>query len=200
MTDQLISTALALVTTIVGGIFGYLLSEFAARRREARERAERATSVKLIVGMETERNAGALRTFWDQVKQHDYDPAKSSPERRARDVARAFVDTPLLPFSRNALESQLTALPYALPQDDIRRVFTLYDQLGKLMTLRAELTEALRDQQREMTMFQQSQSRPGQPGGLLYAPRTPFDSKAAQVWDEIERLVNGVLGAANPLA
>src|SRR5258708_27210923 len=102
MQDQVVSALFATVTTIIGGIFGFLLSEVAARRREAREARERAQSVRLIVGLEIDRNLNTLRAFWTQIK-----PSDDSGDRRKLNMTRQFVDIPLLPFSQNALDSHL---------------------------------------------------------------------------------------------
>lgn len=194
---NIIPAVFAIITTIVGGIFGFALSEFSARRREGREAKQRSESVRLILGLEIDRNLEALRAFWTEVKQHDYETPDQ--DRRKRDVGHKFLEIPLLSFSRDSLNSQLPLMAFALPKDMISAVFQLYDRLGKLETLRRELGEALRDQQEEMARFRASQAVPTALGTLLYAPRTPFDKKAAQVWDEVEALIKSTLDNGNPI-
>jgi hypothetical protein len=198
MTEQLINALLGVLTTIIGGIFGFALSEITTRRREARTQAAQARSVRLIVGLEIDRNIAALREMWQNVKttadgQERYD-------RDRRDLMQMFVDGPSLPFSRESLNSQLQVLPSALPHDTLTRLFAFYDGLGKVDTIRKEMLSAQSDQQAEMSKFRASQTPPGAPPGILYPPRTPFDNKAAQVWDGLENLVNGLLANGNPLA
>ena len=192
---QLIPAFFATITTIIGGIFGFLLSEMAARRREAREARERSVSVRLIVGLEIDRNLDTLRAFWTQIR-----PSDETGDRRKLNMTRQFVDIPLLPFSQDALNSQLPLMAQALPRPVIASVFQFYDKLGKIQTLHAELNEANHDQQQEMAKFRASATAPGQPPGIMYAPRTPLDNKSSQLWDEIEQLFTSVLKDGNPIS
>ena len=194
--NQIVSTLFALITTIIGGVLGFALSEVATRRREAREEVRRAQAVRTIIQLEIERNLAALKTFWTGVKAND----KPDLGRRRKNIlAEQFVNLPLTPFSRDSLTSQMSLLAFSLTDVQIERVFRLYDRLDFLMTTRAAFAEALRDEQQEMTRFRQSQSAPGQPQGLVYAPRQPFDAQASQQWDEIESTAAELLETGNPL-
>jgi hypothetical protein len=185
----------ALVTTVIGALLGFALSEVTTRRREAREEKRRGEGVRAIIRMEIDRNLGTLKAFWTAVKASDRDDLG---KRRKNILAEQFVQVSLTPFSRESLSSQMSLLAASLSDVQIERVFHLYDQLDSLMTKRTSLTAALRDEQQEMTRFRQSQSAPGQPQGLLYAPRTPFDSEANRDWDGIESTVAELLEAGNP--
>ncbi len=193
MNEQLIGAGIGIVTTIIGGIFGYILSEVSARRREHRDDQKRSAAVRLIVGLEIERNLQSLRAAWDAIKQQVGD--NTDP----RHQARALVDTPLLPMSRDSLRSQLENIPSALSIATATKVFRLYDSLAQVETLRSEWTSALADQQSELAKFRQSATPPGQPPGILYPPRTPFDSKAEQNWAALESTVMKLLSEGNPL-
>jgi hypothetical protein len=194
--DQIVQTLFALITTVIGGVLGFSLSEVSTRRREAREEKRRAEGVRVIIRMEIDRNLAALKTFWAAVKASDRDDLG---RRRKNVLAEQFVQVSLTPFSRDSLTSQMGMLAASLSSVQIERVFHLYDRLDSLMTKRAALAEALRDEQQEMTRFRQSQSAPGQPQGLLYGPRTPFDTSANRDWDEIEATAAELLEAGNPL-
>src|SRR5258708_37830528 len=195
MQDQVVSALFATVTTIIGGIFGFLLSEVATRRREAREARERSQSVRLILGLEIDRNLETLRAFWTQIK-----PSDETGDRRKLNMTQQFVDIPLLPFSQDGLNSQLPLLAQALPRPVIAAVFQFYDKLGKIQTRHAELNEANRDQQQEMAKFRASATAPGQTPGIMYAPRTPLDNKGSQLWNEIEQLFTSLLKDGNPIS
>jgi hypothetical protein len=186
----------ALVTTVIGALLGFALSEVTTRRREAREEKRRAAGVRAIIRTEIDRNLATLKAFWTAVKASDRDDLG---KRRKNVLAEQFVQVSLTPFSRESLSSQMSLLAASLSDVQIERVFHLYDQLDSLMTKRGSLTGALRDEQQEMTRFRQSQSAPGQPQGLLYAPRTPFDSEANRDWDGIESTVAELLESGNPL-
>ncbi|MCC7207600.1 MAG: hypothetical protein IT323_09845 [Anaerolineae bacterium] len=189
-------TLLAIITTLIGGVFGFVLSEISTWRREMREEKQRAISVRTIVSLEIERNLDNLRAFWKAVKPG----SPGSPEERSpREAGREFVNSTLPPFSREALNSQLPLLALALRPDQIAPVFQFYDALGALQAIRRELSAALDDQNQEVAKFRASQTAPGQTPGLLYAPRTPFDNKVAQVWPEVERLAESALAGGNPL-
>ena len=186
----------ALITTVVGALLGFSLSEVSTRRREAREEKRRAEGVRVIIRMEIDRNLLALKSFWTAVKASDRDDLG---RRRKNVLAEHFVQVSLAPFSRESLSSQMSLLAASLSDVQIERVFHLYDQLDNLMTIRHALADGLRDEQQEMMRFRQSQSAPGQPQGLVYAPRTPFDSQANRDWDGIEATVAELLEAGNPL-
>jgi hypothetical protein len=197
MSDAVISTLLAIITTIIGGVFGFVLSEISTRRRELREEKQRALSVRTIVSLEIERNLESLRSFWKVIRPEG---AESEENKRSpRDAGREFVNATLPPFSREALNSQLPLLALALKPEQIAPVFRFYDALTTLQTIRRELADALNDQNQEVAKFRASQSAPGTTPGLLYAPRTPFDNKLAQVWPEVERLAESALAGGNPL-
>ncbi len=194
--SQIVQTLFALITTIIGGVLGFGLSEVATRRREAREEKRQAQAVRTIIRLEIDRNLAALKTFWTALK------AKDNPDlgrRRKNILAEQFVNLSLTPFSRDSLTSQMSLLAFSLTDVQIEQVFRLYDRLDFLMTTRAVLSDALRDEQQEMTRFRQSQSAPGQTPGLLYAPRQPFDAQANQNWDEIESTAAELLETGNPL-
>lgn len=195
MSDTLVSTLLAIATTIIGGVFGFILSEISTRRRELREEKQRALSVRTIVSLEIERNLESLRGFWKTVKPQ----TESAESRSPREAGRELVNTTLPPFSREALNSQLPLLALALKPEQIAPVFQFYDSLSAIQAIRRELATALDDQNQEVAKFRASQSAPGQTPGLLYAPRTPFDTKIAQVWPEVERLAETALAGGNPL-
>jgi hypothetical protein len=196
---QLIPTLFAILTTIIGGIFGFLLSEISTQRRERRTERRQAASVRALLAMEIERNLEQLRGFWAEVKQKDNPEA--APERRSETLARQLVETPLPPFSREGLNSQLSMVALLLPQADMINTFTFYDGLARLETVRREFSAALDEQEREMSLFRQSQSQsvPGQPR-LVYGPRQPLFAKSNQQWESVEHLVSDLLQRGNPLA
>jgi hypothetical protein len=196
MSESLVSTLLAIVTTIIGGVFGFILSEISTRRRELREEKQRAISVRTIISLEIDRNLESLRSFWKAVKPGGTEAAE---QRSPREAGREFVNTTLPPFSREALNSQLPLLALALRPEKIAPVFQVYDALSAIQTIRRELAVALDDQNQEVAKFRASQSAPGTTPGLLYAPRTPFDNKIAQVWPEVERQAETALAGGNPL-
>ena len=185
------------MTTIIGGVFGFVLSEISTRRRELREEKQRALSVRTIVSLEIDRNLESLREFWQRVKPGGEESADA--QRSPREAGREFVNATLPPFSREALNSQLPLLALALRPEQIAPVFRFYDSLNTLQTIRRDLAEAINDQNQEVAKFRASQSAPGTTPGLLYAPRTPFDNKIAQVWPEVERLAEAALASGNPL-
>jgi hypothetical protein len=194
--SQIVQPLFALITTIIGGVLGFGLSEVSTRRREAREEKRQGQAVRTIIRLEIDRNLATLKTFWTAVKAKDN---ADLGRRRKNILAEQFVDLPLTPFSRASLTSQMSLLAFSLTDVQIERVFRLYDRLDFFMTTRATLADALRDEQQEMTRFRQSQSAPGQPKGLLYAPRQPFDAQANPNWDEIEATAAELLESANPL-
>jgi hypothetical protein len=55
--------------TILGTFIGFVLSEWAAKRREDRNEKKQAQSVRAIVSLEIDRNLGLLQDFWLQVNQ-----------------------------------------------------------------------------------------------------------------------------------
>jgi len=201
MTDQILNsiipTLFAIITTIIGAVLGFLLSEISTRRREQRTEKQQARSLRAILRIEMARNLTTLKQYWSEIQAQDSDSL--SPNQRSSVLAERLVNTPLPAFSREALTSQLPLVALSLSPEDIEKMFQFYDRLATLATFRTDAAEALRDQQGEMTRFRQSQTAPGQTPGLVYAPRRPFDTLADQRWNGIEALIRQTLEAGNPL-
>jgi hypothetical protein len=194
--DLLIPTLLAILTTIIGGIFGYALSEVAEQRRDARTAQRQAESLRLLLYLEAERNLEALRQGWGEV---GHDPNEVYGEREKRDIAHRFLDQMPARFNREAFESQLGLMALLLPVEEIRRVFALYDRLAVIADYCASLREAKAAQQDEYARFHQTSAQV-KPGGFVVGPRQPFDNYAAANWDKIAAAVSDTLAMGSPIA
>jgi hypothetical protein len=196
MNEQLFGATLGIITTLIGGVFGFLLSEISTRRREVRQARALSESVRLILGLEIERNLDSVKTVWEAISGPAGD---QTGDRRKIILAERWALTPSPPFSRDSFKAQLNLFPAALSTQKIRAVFHIYDSLSQLENFRAELISALADQQSELSKFRQSQTAPGQAPGIVYAPRRPFDSKAEMNWDTIEKTLIELVKSGNPL-
>jgi hypothetical protein len=196
--QALAAIMIAVIPTVIGGIFGFILSELSATRREMREERKRAESVRTILSIEIERNLSMIRDFREKIMVN-MSGDDERDERTKRDLARRFVDVPLLGIRRAALDAQMPLLSSALNRTDIIEVFQFYERVSHLDTMRRELSHALTDQQHEQSNFQKSLNTPMQQGGVPYSPRRPFDNKAVELWDDIEATMDALLNKGNPI-
>jgi hypothetical protein len=193
--ENLVPALFAIITTIVGGIFGYVLSEVAEARREARTTQRQATALRRLLHLEAGRNLEALREGWANV---GHDPERELDDRGKRDAAGRYLEAIPGRFSRRSFDSQLGLLALLLPVDEINRVYTFYDRLDVLAYHHAGLLAAKADQHEEQARFTQSASQ-FKPGNIVYSPRQPFERYAAAHWDEIAGIVTGLLDSGNPV-
>jgi hypothetical protein len=195
--ENLVPTAFAIVTTVIGAILGYILSEVAESRRRARTEKRQAQAMRLLLRLEAERNLNALQAAWSGI---GYDASREYGGRDKRDLAYRFLREMPAEFYRDGLNSQYAQMPLLLTAEEINRLLSFYDDLRRISDFHAALTRARTDQQEEMSRFQQSNIASNQPGRGLYAPRQPFDNLADEGWNDLVGVMQRLLRAGNPLA
>ncbi len=129
-----------LLSTVVGASLGAFLVYLFGVRREKEVKKQQAEVATKIISAEIDRNLARLDWFWAQVKRGN--PNKEPPEPNSFELAIAFVRVPLAPFERDGFDSQMPFLAN-LPEEKKGQVFSVYDRLGRLQAVRAELVAAI---------------------------------------------------------
>ena len=191
----------AIFGTLIGALFGFILSEWGTSRRENRNEKKQAQASRAIISLEIDLNLELLREFWLQPINQIQDKQKSLDEQKVA-LANNFIETPIPEWSREVFNSQLHLITNALHQQEVVKVFQFYDRLRRLEAIRNELILAKEVQRNEL---QAARNKDGSRNfgryaiAMAYSPPTPFNEKAVAFWNECESLVAQLFVKGNPL-
>ena len=169
---------------IVSLIIGTILNEFAATFRESRQTLNRNKSVRTIVAVEMMYNINSLKTITDTMAQ-----IKRRLEVVAieRNMAEALLAYPPPPFRYIGLESQMSYLAEALNPEQITEVFSFYDEVRHLQSIRQELEE-LEKLEREFENVAKGFPDVNDRIMMKPLPSRPFYDKAPGLWLRYETI------------
>jgi hypothetical protein len=193
MIPSVVDRICQLVSGLVGIAAGFVLSEYAQRRREKKQ----SRFTRITMRMEIQQNLQTLRDLWKKIDQVDDIDQGSDKVMRAQ--ARLFVETPLPDWRREAFHSQLPFFGVALDEGEVMRVLQFYYRLDRLEAIRDELTQKLQEQMR----IYREETKPGpadfRSAPLEYDPPQFFDKAAKRLWNECESIVAQLYAKGNPL-
>lgn len=170
---------------IVGVVIGFLFSEGATRIREHETERKQARSVRLLIGLEIDRNLNLLQVFWDKVISTDV----SDPELRSKALALKFIEYPMPRWQTEGLNSQLPHLAMALLEEEIVAVLKFQERLDLLVKLREELLKSARGTIQSYGIGRET----------ILPDAIDFVQKVPSYWDQCERIVTEIQRDGNPL-
>ncbi len=140
MLDTQSTILISVGTTLLGAFVGAFLVYYFNVRQQKDAAKQQAEVAEKIISAEIDRNLARLDWYWTQVKRGD--PNEEPPGPNSIELAIAFVHVPLAPFDRDAFNSQMPFLTN-LSEEKRGQVFSVYDRLGRLQAVRAELVAAM---------------------------------------------------------
>jgi len=182
---------------IIGVIVGFSLSQIAnivawliSSRKEKR-------LVRFLLALEIDQNLALLHDYWCNVSLPPDEDAttKGVREVEADRLAQRAVEIPLPVLSDKGFNSQLSALPNALDEREIRLTWRIYEEVAQVQVLHAWLVETAGNPTRGEECFP-SASRAIRSAGLFSAT---FKTKKAGAIMDLRRTIEQLLAAGDPL-
>ena len=118
------------IGTIIGTIWGFVLSEWATRQREERTEKRQAGAIRTMLRLEISQNLASLRDFWGKVNQ--VDESEQDPDLARLRLARRMIESPLPHWSHRMWESQMSLLTIGLSEEEIKQVHDLHNRLDAI--------------------------------------------------------------------
>jgi hypothetical protein len=169
---------------IIGAIFGFLLSEL----RQWTTEGKQADRVRTMLKLEIEQNLFLLREFWSKASQAELLPEPDF------NIAQSFLAISLPQWSRRVWESQVSLLPVALSEEEIKQIHSLYNRLDQIKEKSSQLFDLVSRIPSEIEWG----------SNLREAAKTSSQVERdwktmLKGWKELEKVVQVVLDSCNPI-
>jgi hypothetical protein len=169
---------------ISGTSLGFLLSEL----RQWTTEGKQAERVRTMLKLEIEQNKVLLREFWSKASQAELLPEPDF------NIAQSLLAISLPQWSRRVWDSQVSLLPVALSEEEIKQIHSLYNRLDQIKEKNSQL-------------FDLSSRIPSEiewGSNLREAAKTSSQVERdwktmLKDWKELEKLVQLVLDSCNPI-
>jgi hypothetical protein len=195
---ELLLGLLGIVGTLAGTYIGFLLSERATKRREAKTEEKQASAVRMILSREIAQNIQYLVEYMENVKEVEcVSNPKGDPDVIRMSNLRKFAVIPYPPFSRLGFESQLPILALSLDGYEVPPILQFYSRIEKLQKLQLAMVQMLNDQ--TAASDKAISGGMGQYVTLAYLPRRPFDENAPDIWEEFREIAGQLIRNGNPI-
>lgn len=186
------------IGTMIGVILGFALSEWAAQRREERERGRRNKSSREFIALEIDMNIKTLNDLWDELNKDWKENYEATTRPSKRDWAKKFIEQPFDAFSKKALESQYFIMTDALNSLEVIQVIQFYNRLQGIENVREKLDHLMQLQiveERHAVIEMGSFA-----GSRAFKPHPrPFDEQSDGLVDECWSLISQALAKGNPI-
>jgi hypothetical protein len=200
----MIIAAISIVGTLAGVLVGFVLSEFCATHRK-RDRSDR---LRTLAKLEVQFNLYSLEKFWEGFQAETADLEREivgedihdTLEILAQQYVNTFVDIPLPEWNRKVWESQFSTLSSVLSEDEIMRVWDIFNELDKISAFHETFTSYRAEGDREIF-----ESTVGEKDPVFFSIISSFanDSRlqkdALEIWMECEQTISEVLKRGNPI-
>ncbi len=188
MIEQIIAS---LITTLLGVIVGFFLSQAGTAKRDRETRKQQAESARILVTAEIDFNLELLGNFWEQLNKRDSDrDLPTYGEAMARKLA--FISLPIL--SHKLWENQIAVLTVAMTKEQINQPLHFHQKIDSLVTLRARLVELVKQSPPEYPEYLFSNLS----GTAGLAP-TAFQKAAIPIWNDFFNITQDLRSQGNPL-
>lgn len=187
------NTTLETTIGVLGVVLGFLLSEVAARLREAQSQRRQASAIRAMINHEITHNLMRLQAVWTTLNPSGQLIEEVSTQRY---YAEQLVEQIGLAFPREVLASQLPSLSLALAASEIDAIFTLYGRLAQLTAIQ----QALARFQAEQRGYVSGAPLPSPNAPARLMPATPFRDNAPDLWNTYQHTALSILKQGNPLA
>jgi hypothetical protein len=129
-----------LIGVVIGVLIGWGLCEITKRRQEEQNVNRLIESVRELIGIEIEKNIAWVEGYWEHVMPpgsediagRDFDAEVFRLVSRATDIT-------LPTFSHRLWESQMSHLPTALNEKEMKGLIDFYEKLGEIQFVYSEL-------------------------------------------------------------
>ena len=179
---------------LVGVALGFVLNEWATRRRETQTERRQAQSLRTLLSLEIDHNIALLKDWWGEVL--NVGTPDKDPDLHRRDLARRLVEFPLPSWAHKMWESQSSLLAIALNHAEIKQVHDIHNGLDAIAAIRSALVAAETEQRQDWRSA--SQGKGFVPLSVHVSRK--FERMGPQLCTQCESIVNELLAKANPLA
>lgn len=200
----MVGTIVGIVGTLLGVILGFVLNEVYVRGGK-RDRSGRLRS---MTKLEVMQNLHLLEKFWGKFQADTSEERKTiigedihdTYEILAYRCANKFIEIEVPRWNRKTWESQFSAISSVLSEDEIIRVWRLYDDLDKISVYHTMLTSYKEELEKEIL---EASSREKDPVFFsviaAFAKESKFQDEVLDLWSDCEQTVNNLLKKGNPL-
>jgi len=202
---KMMGTIVGIVGTLLGVMLGFVLNEVYVRGGKKDRSGSR---LRTLTKLELMQNLHLLEKFWGKFQ------ADTSEERRtiigedihdtyeilAYRCANKFIDIEVPQWNRKIWESQFSAISSVLSEDEIIRVWSLYDDMDKISAYHEMLASYKAELDKEIL---EAASREKDPVFFsvitAFAKESKFQDEVLDLWSDCEQTINNLLKKGNPI-
>lgn len=200
----MIGTIVGIVGALLGVMVGFVLNGVHVRG----DKKDRTGRLRTMTKLEVMQNLHLLEQFWGKFQ------ADTSEERRtiigedihdtyeilAYRCATKFIELEVPRWNRKIWESQFSAISSVLSEDEIIRVWGLYDELDKISAYHTMLASYKAELDKEIL---EAASRERDPVFFsvitAFARESKFQDEVLDLWSDCEQTINNLLKKGNPV-
>lgn len=196
--------AISIIGTLAGVLAGFLLSEFYATHRKR----DRSDQLRILAKLEVQQNIYSLGQFWEKFQAETADLRREivgedihdTLEILAQQYVNTFVAISLPEWNRKVWESQFSTLSLVLSEDEIMRVWDIFNELDKISAFYETFASYRAEGERDIF-----EAAVGEKDPVFFSiissftNNSPLQEDALEMWMECEQTISDVLKRGNPI-
>jgi len=183
----------------IAALFAVFLTDRLNKRRERKSRDEQIHSVRILIGLEIEKNLETLSELCINVNNLNGDDLLDKDDHEDYNkinLAYKLLDLTLPPLTNESWKSQLSFVPIALSENEIKNVNSFYTDLYTIKSIYASLLSVFNQHQEN---FNVDQLRPKDKFSFIQFSRNVFNESAPSLWEKFEKITRKLLKNGNPI-
>lgn len=200
----MIETIVGIMGTLLGVVVGFVLNEIYVRG----DKKDRTGRLRMMTKLEITQNLHLLQQFWGKFQAETWGERRTvigedihdTYETLAYRCATKFIETEVPRWNRKIWESQFSAISSVLSEDEIIRVWNLYDDMDKISAYHAMLASYKAELDKEILEAAAREKDPVFFSVITsFARESKFQDEVLDLWSDCEQTVNNLLKMGNPL-